>query len=129
MHTIPEGCSDQAGELTHMSICKGNLHSIGSKVVEPRERISNKAGLSLFAIGDDRRSSSLKPLYRVAQSIGIGIVELSASEFPRLEICNGLNQRRRTWDATNRFSQDRHAGESSIARFRSHPSKDGLRER
>ena len=91
-----------------MPIFKRNNDSVGGEARRAVQRIRRETRLGLFTIRDDRRTGVFEPADRIADCVLRDLLELLNGNSTGLPVSPCRNQVRRAWDASNRFSRDRH---------------------
>ena len=106
---VTEGARGQPRELAGVAVRKPDHYAIRRQAREARNGVGGEAGLGLFAVGDDRRSGRFEQLDGFANRAIVERVELRQGQASSLERLDPFDQRLRPWNASDRFSGNRHA--------------------
>src|SRR3989442_14676665 len=92
-----------------MAVREGDRDPVGSEVLEPLDRVGGKRRLCLFPVGDDWRAGRLEASNGVANRLLVARAQLLAGNFTGGELRYRRDEVRRSRNASDRVSGNRHA--------------------
>ena len=108
---VAEWTAGQSRQLASVAVFERNDDTVCREAFELVHRVGREARLALLAVGDDGRAGRLEAGDRVLQRVRVERVELLARHATLGCSPDGLDELRRSRDAADRLSRNRHPGQ------------------